>query len=302
MRTPISLESLFFQFVDSPGHHVTIANGSNVVFVTQNFGTPNSAERVEADDIGSVTPTPSVLALAPAGETIYGDFGNNRLYGTAGNDTIYGLSGYDTFEGGAGADAMYGGPGGDWYYVDNPGDKAYEDAGNGYDHVISSVTYSLYGQVVEELRLTGTANIDGTGNSLNNWLQGNSGSNALDGGARNDILKGRGGNDVLTGGSGNDAFVFDFADEARGDTIVDFEHGIDVIDLHYIDANTNVDGKQPFVFIGTERFHNVAGELHVYHLADRNTYISGDTNGDGRPEFALKVLGWHTFTLDAFVL
>jgi hypothetical protein len=37
-------------------------------------------------------------------------------------------------------------------------------------------------------------------------------------------------------------------------------------------------------------------------LADRNTYISGDTNGDGRADFAIKVLGWHTFTSAEFVL
>jgi hypothetical protein len=37
-------------------------------------------------------------------------------------------------------------------------------------------------------------------------------------------------------------------------------------------------------------------------LADRNTYISGNTNGDGRADFAIKVLGWHTFTSAEFVL
>lgn len=313
-----AVQKLHTMLVNSPGHYANIINGSfeeigiglreasfngsKVVLVTQNFGTPNAAERAEANDVGSATPATSGPFPGASGETIYGDFGNNTLYGTAGNDKIYGRSGYDTIDGMTGADAMYGGSGDDWYYVDNPGDKAYEDAGNGYDHVISTVSYSLYGQVIEELRLRGTADIDGTGNSLNNWIDGNSGSNVLDGGAGNDILKGRGGKDILKGGSGMDSFVFDFADEARGDTIVDFEHGTDVIDLHYIDADTNVDGKPPFVFIGTERFHNVAGELHVYHLADRNTYISGDTNGDGRPEFSIKVLGWHTFGITEFVL
>jgi serralysin len=313
-----TVQKLHAMLVNSPEHYANIVNGSfeeigiglkeadfngkAVVLVTQNFGTPNAAERAEANDVGSATPTTSGPFPGASGETIYGNFGNNHLYGTAGNDRIYGLSGYDTLDGMTGADAMYGGSGDDWYYVDNPGDKAYEEAGGGYDHVISTVSYSLYGQVIEELRLEGTADIDGTGNSLNNWISGNSGFNVLDGGAGNDILKGRGGMDTLTGGSGDDSFVFDFADEARGDTIVDFEHGADVIDLHHIDADTTVDGKQPFIFIGTERFHNVAGELHIYHPGDGNTYISADTNGDGRPEFAIKVLDWYTFDSADFVL
>ena len=87
-----------------------------------------------------------------------------------------------------------------------------------------------------------------------------------------------------------------------GDTIVDFEHGIDRINLVNIDANDMLEGNQAFTFIGTERFHKVAGELHIYHLADGNTYISGDTNGDGGAEFAIKVLGWHTVTSADFVL
>ncbi|WP_114944944.1 CAP domain-containing protein [Microvirga calopogonii] len=313
-----TVQKLHALLVNSPEHYANIVNGSfeeigiglkeadfngkAVVLVTQNFGTPNAAERAEANDVGSATPTTSGPYPGAWGETIYGDSGGDTLYGTAGNDTIYGRSGYDTLDGMTGADAMYGGPGYDLYYVDNPGDKAYEDAGNGYDHVISTVSYSLYGQVIEKLSLRGTADIDGTGNSLNNWIDGNPGSNVLDGAAGDDILKGRGGDDILKGGSGKDAFVFDFADEARGDTIVDFEHGTDVIDLHFIDADTNVDGKQPFVFIGSERFNNVAGELHTYRPGDGNTYISADTNGDGRPEFSIKVLGRHTFGSADFVL
>jgi Ca2+-binding RTX toxin-like protein len=273
--------------------------GNDVVFVTLNFGTPNDQERAEPDDVGPTIPDETDTG---GDRVIAGTSQSDVLYGTTGDDLIYGYAGHDQLEGGGGADAMYGGTGNDSYYVDQVGDTAIERAGEGSDSVYSSITYSLYGQVVEDLSLTGTADIDGTGNTLHNRLTGNAGANVLDGGALNDILNGKAGKDVLIGGSGSDIFVFETAAEARGDTINDFEHGYDRINLVNIDANANVEGNQAFTFIGTERFHNVAGELHVYHLSDGNTYVSADDNGDGRAEFAIKVLGWHTFTSSDFVL
>lgn len=273
--------------------------GEDVVFVTLNFGTPNDVERAEPDDVGPTVPDETDTGGV---KVIAGTSQNDVLYGTSGDDLIYGYAGHDVIRGLGGIDLMYGGAGNDTYYVDQVGDKAIETAGEGIDTVYSSITYSLHGQVVENLMLTGSANIDGAGNSLHNRLTGNTGANVLDGGALNDILNGKGGRDVLIGGSGSDIFVFETAAEARGDTIVDFEHGDDRINLVNIDANTSVEGNQAFTFIGTERFHNVAGELHVYHPPDGNTYISADGDGDGIADFAIKVLGWHTFTGSDFVL
>jgi myo-inositol-hexaphosphate 3-phosphohydrolase/phosphodiesterase/alkaline phosphatase D-like protein len=53
---------------------------------------------------------------------------------------------------------------------------------------------------VENLTLTGTANINGTGNSNNNTITGNSGDNILNGGT---------GKDTLIGGVGNDTYTVD---------------------------------------------------------------------------------------------
>ncbi|MBZ6078008.1 M10 family metallopeptidase C-terminal domain-containing protein [Microvirga puerhi] len=244
----------------------------------------------------------TAAAVSTPGRTINGTSGNDRLNGTEGDDTLYGFGGSDVLDGKGGANAMYGGPGEDVYYVDHPGDRAYEKAGEGHDLVYSSVTYSLAGEMIEDLTLTGTDSINGIGNSLHNRLTGNSASNILDGGALNDIINGKGGKDVLIGGPGNDKFVFETAEEARGDTIVDFEHGVDKVVFLPMDANTLVEGDQAFKFIGRERFHNVAGELHTYRPGDGNTYISGDTNGDGVADFAIKVLGDHTFADTDFLL
>ena len=98
---------------------------------------------------------------------------------------------------------MVGGTGNDTYYVDHKGDRVVETLNAGRDKVISSISYTLPTNV-EELTLSGKANINGTGNSLNNRVTGNSGNNMLNGGAGNDTLTGAAGNDTLIGGTGND--------------------------------------------------------------------------------------------------
>jgi Ca2+-binding RTX toxin-like protein len=72
------------------------------------------------------------------------------------------------------------------------------------DTVLSSVSYALPSGV-ENLTLTGTGNINGTGNGLDNIITANSGNN------------------VLTGGGGNDTFVF--GPNFGKDSITDFHLG-----------------------------------------------------------------------------
>lgn len=130
---------------------------------------------------------------------VTGNTSNNILSAGAGNDTINGASGMDT---------MYGGTGNDVYIVDNTGDVVVENSAEGADTVQSSVTYTLAANV-ENLTLTGSSVIRGTGNTLDNVIIGNVSANTLTGGSGNDTLDGGGGNDSLVGGAGDDIFVVD---------------------------------------------------------------------------------------------
>jgi Ca2+-binding RTX toxin-like protein len=132
---------------------------------------------------------------------------DNVLTGNSGNNTLTGGGGNDTLNGGSGTDTMNGGTGNDTFVVAQTGDVANENSNEGIDLVQSSVTFTL-GANVENLLLTGSSAVSGTGNTLDNLLTGNSGSNTLTGNAGNDTLDGgTGGTDALRGGQGNDIYV-----------------------------------------------------------------------------------------------
>jgi len=123
----------------------------------------------------------------------------------------------------SGADTMFGGLGNDFYQVDNPNDIVFENENEGDDRVVSNITLTL-GANVENLTLTGSAAINGTGNELDNVIFGNPGAN---------ILAGRYGNDRIAGSFGKDTFVFDteLSSSANVDSITDFFVGQDKIQL-----------------------------------------------------------------------
>jgi Ca2+-binding RTX toxin-like protein len=124
-------------------------------------------------------------------------------------------------DGGAGADTLIGGAGNDTYVLDTAmltdsdtgeplpwtGDSVLENPNEGIDTVLSSVTYVLQANV-ENLTLTGTGSVDGTGNELNNVLLGNAANNRLAGDDGDDTLDGVGGDDQLVGGRGSDTYRF----------------------------------------------------------------------------------------------
>ena len=169
---------------------------------------------------------------------LIGNAGDNILNGANGHDTLVGGDGNDTFTDPRGRNTLIGGPGDDTYVLSSTRVTLIEHAGEGIDTVEVSTSFTLryHSQHIENLTLTGTDPIDGTGNGANNTLRGNDAANRLDGAWGDDVILGNGGDDclrghrgadVLTGGAGADTFVFAFGDGP--DTITDFTPGEDLI-------------------------------------------------------------------------
>ena len=150
-----------------------------------------------------------------------GNDAQNTLRGLAGNDTLRGRGGNDTLDGGLGTDQLAGELGNDIYVISDALDVITEATNAGIDTVQASISFTL-GANLENLTLTGTANINGTGNEANNLLIGNTGVNTLDGAAGNDILFSGAGQDRMIGGAGADRFVLS-APRSGVDRIQDFD-------------------------------------------------------------------------------
>ncbi len=227
-------------------HQVTITiNDNDRIDQTRNGDAANN----------SLSGTSSNDALYGLGgnDTLNGGNGNDRLYGgdgssnlNDGNDSLKGEEGDDTLDGGAGSDTMYGGTGNDVYIVNDSGDTVIEYQNQGLDTVRSSVTFSfeLPGRDrLDNLTLTGSSQINGTGNALNNKIIGNfsnnllfgrDGNDTLFGDAGNDTFFGENGDDSLYGGFGNDTLLGgsgnDYLNGAQGNDTLDGGEGDDILD------------------------------------------------------------------------
>nr|WP_260406828.1 calcium-binding protein [Pseudomonas cichorii] len=147
------------------------------------------------------------LVKSSVSHTLASEVESLQLLGTAaingtGNELanrIVGNSANNVLDGAGGSDVLIGGLGDDTYVVDDGSDRVVESQGQGTDTVNASVSFTLASNL-ENLNLTGSANINATGNSADNILRGNLGDNRLDGAQ---------GADLMIGGLGNDTYFVD---------------------------------------------------------------------------------------------
>jgi hypothetical protein len=182
-------------------------------------------------------------AVIDAGEgydaiVIQDDTGTSLDVGAASAEWVYAWTGDDTLDasssaagvalvGEAGSDVLIGSAHNDYIYMD-----AFDtvDAGDGYDALF---VYQGSGQgVVDTFIDVSAANAEwvlgGAGNDIITNL-GDVDGVALSGGGGNDQLTGGLGNDYLYGNEGSDTFIV--TSNAQLDAILDFEVGVDKVDL-----------------------------------------------------------------------
>ncbi|WMJ09929.1 calcium-binding protein [Nitrosomonas sp. sh817] len=170
--------------------------------------TANDVENLAVSDTFDINIAAQNLTLSGTSkpDILTGGNGNDMLSGFAGNDVLEGKGGDDRLNGGKGIDIMTGGAGNDIYWTDHLEDNVIEYPLEGIDIIRSSISYALTSNV-ENLILTGTEKITGSGNELDNELTGNSADNVLIGNAGNDKLDGKSGADIMYGGDDDDIYI-----------------------------------------------------------------------------------------------
>jgi Ca2+-binding RTX toxin-like protein len=171
-----------------------------------------------------------------AQDVIRGNAQANILNGWGGNDTLDGRAGDDTLNGGTGADLLIGGTGiNTLSYTGSAqgvtvrlgpltaagGDAAGDRLQGAFAHLLGSGQGDDLGGTSFDNRISAGAG--------NDTLLGYSGNDTLIASTGDDRLVAGAGSDTLFGGTGADRFVF--ASGHALDRVMDFENGLDLVDL-----------------------------------------------------------------------
>lgn len=251
----------------------TITGGAGMNFI---WGDDQFANGLGGNDVITGGDNYDYVMAGGGDDLVYGNGGGDYLSGNQGNDTLYGGAGNDFLNGGQGIDALVGGTGDDIYTVDNAGDIVIENAGEGADTVQSLINYIL-GSNIENLTLTGTEMIAGTGNELANVLRGNSANNTLIGGAGDDILFGS------TTGTPASTAISNLVIYARGTPVLDVYPTMQVYVDGILIQEFTVDAASYTAYtVDSTKLGMVAGKVDVVFTndayrpdlgQDRNLYV-----------------------------
>lgn len=269
----------------------------------------------DGDDLIDGGAGDDTLAGNDGNDTLDGGAGRDRLVGGDGDDALYGDDGDDTLLGGAGDDRVYGGAGNDLIQGGPGNDRLWGDDGD--DTIFGgSGTALIRGGAGDDMLHGGGDNDTLVGNAGDDSLFGGAGADELIGGPGADRLDGGDGDDTIFGGAGDDtlrggadtdllyggsgANIFVWEDAAHSptgpgrDRIADFQHGIDLIDLHRLHPDMS------FV----SGFTGVAGQVRYSEgIAGGTTgRLHVDVTGDGRSDFSIDIDGSPTIGADDLIL
>lgn len=134
------------------------------------------------------------------------------------------------------------------------------------------------------------------GSGSNALLLGTNTINTIIGSAGANLIIGGGGADILTGGSGSNTFIYNSPNDAptngnKVETITNWISGTDHIDLSAFG---------PLSF-GGQTTHTAPNTVDWFNSGG-NTYVVAETNGHGRPDLMIELIGVHQLASSDFLL
>lgn len=181
-----------------------------------------------------------------------------------------------------GIQIVHGNDGNDRIYFWEGGLAAYGDAGDD----------KIYGNSGLDIMFGGEGN---------DTLIGRQGNDELDGGDGDDLLNGGVGMNTLTGGAGSDVFVFD--DLEGQNTITDFEHNIDKIDLSAF-SNNSIMWSFTSEDFGSMRYNCFSEKEYgtlKFHTVQTGDNVAIYTNMNTDPYVILEGINEEDLTYDDFI-
>ncbi len=229
--------------------------------------------------------------------------GVEGIVGTRDSDTFTGNGADNEFSPGGGNDTINGGGGSDYLALDwweNELNGAIVDLNLTSGQIVND-GYGGTDTIASIETIDGTRLSDNfTGDGARNRFRGNSGEDVINGGGGNDFIRGDQGADILTGGAGADEFGYQTrrGETPWGDTITDFEKGVDKITFSTRD----------FAGMGTtKRFVNDdaaggTGSWFYFNAADQTLYWDRDGTGAGAAVAVAKLQGINSLSASDFEL
>ena len=261
--------------------------GDDIYFVEDQGDTVVELANEGTDEVrsslASYTLTANVENLRLFGGAIEG-------HGNSLNNTITGNDLGNVFTGGGGSDVFAGGEGDDVYHVDaivtelpdggrsiSELDQTVELPGQGHDVVWTNAGGTIMANV-EDMYLTGSADLSVFGNELGNGIVGNSGDNFLRGGGGDDFIDGGEGADTMGGGDGNDTYFVDNA----GDRIEIESPEEGQIDTVYSSIDWTLDfGLENLFLTGADNLRGTGNGRNNFILGNAgDNIIFGDAGND----------------------